>query len=122
MSRVSLRRYGFKSTPEHNFSDDGAYFYTSRATINGCVVETTICYDDCGQDLIFRDFSVLEILGKEMHSLPKEKYEECYKLERSANLGEFNGCKRAHYTPENVSYFMERLDKLTRKLVEVLHQ
>lgn len=121
MSRVSIRKYGFRSTPEHSFSDDGAYFHASRATINGCEVESTICYDDCGKDLIFRDFRILEVLGKGKYSLPAEKREMWNKLEKSANLGEFNGCKRSHYTSENVSYLMERLNKLTHELIEIIH-
>ena len=122
MSKVSLRRYGFKNTPEDNFSDDGSYFFTSQASINGCEVESTICYNDCGRNLVFRDFRILLVLGTPREKLPQDKQDLWWDLVQKADLGEFNGCDRSHYTPENVSYFMERLDRLTRKLVEVLHQ
>ena len=38
MSRVSLKKYGFVPSPDHNFSDDGNYFFASQASINGCEV------------------------------------------------------------------------------------
>ena len=122
MSRVSLKKYGFVTSPDHNFSDDGNYFFASLATINGCEVRSTICYNDCGQNLVFRDFRILSVLGISREKLPQDKQNLWWDLVQKANLGEFNGCDKNHYTPENVGYFMERLDKLTRKLVEVLHQ
>ena len=63
----------------------------------------------------------MEVLGKGKYSLPPEKREMWNKLERSANLGEFNGCKRSHYTSVGVGDLMERLDKLTRELIRVVH-
>lgn len=121
MSRVSLKKYGFVPSPDHNFSDDGNYFFTSLATINGCEVRSTICYNDCGQNLVFRDFRILLVLGQHREELPQDKQDLWWKLVKEANLGEFNGCDKSHYTPENVGYLMERLDKLTRDLVTALH-
>lgn len=121
MSRVSLKKYGFVPSPDHNFSDDGNYFFVSLATINGCEVRSTICYNDCGQNLVFRDFRILLVLGQHREELPQDKQDLWWKLVKEANLGEFNGCDKSHYTPENVGYLMERLDKLTRDLVTALH-
>ena len=122
MSRVSLKKYGFVPSPDHNFSDDGNYFFSSLATINGCEVESTICYNDCGRNLVFRDFSILLVLGQQREKLPQDKQELWWKLVKEADLGEFNGCDKNHYTPENMKIFMERLDKLTKDLVIALHQ
>ena len=122
MSRVSLQKYGFVPSPDHNFADDGNYFFSSLATINGCEVESTICYNDCGQNLVFRDFRILLVLGQHRERLPQQKQDLWWKLVKEANLGEFNGCDKSHYTPENMKIFMERLDKLTRDLVIALHQ
>ena len=122
MSRVSLKKYGFVPSPDHNFADDGNYFFASLASINGCEVESTICYNDCGQNLVFRDFRILLVLGQHREELPQDKQDLWWKLVKEANLGEFNGCDKSHYTSENVKYFMERLDKLTRELVIALHQ
>ena len=119
MAKISLRKYGFKATPEDNFADDGNYFFASQASINGCEVESTICYNDCGRNLVFRDFSILLVLGKHREELPKDKQELWWKLVQEADLGEFNGCDKNHYTPENMKVFMERLDKLTQELAEV---
>ena len=121
MSRVSLKKYGFVPSPDHNFADDGNYFFASLATINGCEVESTICYNDCGQNLVFSDFRILLVLGQHRAELPQDKQDLWWKLVKEANLGEFNGCDKSHYTPENVGYLMERLDKLTRDLVTALH-
>ena len=122
MSRVSLKKYGFVPSPDHNFSDDGNYFFASLASINGCEVESTICYNDCGRNLVFRDFRILLVLGQHREKLPQDKQDLWWKLVRDAKLDEFNGCDKSHYTPENVKYLMERLDKLTRDLVIALHQ
>lgn len=122
MSRVSLKKYGFVPSPDHNFSDDGNYFFASLASINGCEVESTICYNDCGQNLVFRNFRILLVLGQHREELPQDKQDLWWKLIREANLGEFNGCDKSYYTSENVKYLMERLDKLTRELVIALHQ
>ena len=122
MSRVSLKKYGFVPSPDHNFSDDGNYFFVSLATINGCEVRSTICYNDCGQNLVFRDFRILLVLGQRREELPQDKQDLWWKLVKEANLGEFNGCDKSHYTSENVKYLMERLNKLTRELVVALHQ
>lgn len=122
MSRVSLKKYGFVPSPDHNFADDGNYFFSSLATINGCEVESTICYNDCGQNLVFRDFRILLVLGQHREKLPQQKQDLWWKLVKEADLGEFNGCDKSHYTPENMKIFMERLDKLTRDLVIALHQ
>ena len=105
-----------------NFSDDGNYFFASLASINGCEVESTICYNDCGQNLVFRDFRILLVLGQQREKLPQDKQELWWKLVKEADLGEFNGCDKNHYTPENMKIFMERLDKLTKDLVIALHQ
>ena len=122
MSRVSLKKYGFVPSPDHNFSDDGNYFFASLASINGCEVESTICYNDCGQNLVFRDFRILLVLGQHREKLPQDKQDLWWKLVKEANLDEFNGRAKSHYASENVKYFMERLDKLTRELVTALHQ
>ena len=119
MGRISLKKYGFVPSPDHNFSDDGNYFFASLASINGCEVESTICYNDCGQNLVFRDFRILLVLGQHRGELPQDKQDLWWKLIREANLGEFNGCDKSHYTSENVKKFMERLDKLTRELSTV---
>ena len=121
MSRVSLKKYGFVPSPDHNFADDGNYFFSSLASINGCEVESTICYNDCGQNLIFRNFRILLVLGQHREELPQDKQDLWWKLVREAKLDEFNGCDKSHYTSENVGYLMERLDKLTRDLVVALH-
>lgn len=121
MSRVLLKKYGFVPSPDHNFADDGNYFFSSLASINGCEVESTICYNDCGQNLVFRNFRILLVLGQHREELPQDKQDLWWKLVKEANLGEFNGCDKSHYTPENVGYLMERLDKLTRDLVTALH-
>ena len=122
MAKISLRKYGFVPSPDNNFSDDGNYFFASQASINGCEVESTICYNDCGRNLVFRDFRILLVLGMPREKLPQDKQDLWWKLEREADLDEFNGCDKSHYTPENVGYLMERLDKLTRRLVIALHQ
>ena len=119
MSRVSLKKYGFVPSPDSNFSDDGNYFFASIAEMNGCLVESTICYNNCGENLVFRDFRILGVLGKHKEELPQDKQELWYKLVKEADLGEFNGCHKSHYTPENMKSLMERLDKLTQELAEV---
>ena len=119
MGRVTLKKYGFVSSPDHNFADDGNYFFASIAEMHGCLVESTICYNDCGEGLVFRDFRILGVLGKHREELPQDKQELWWKLVQEADLGEFNGCDKNHYTPENMKSFMERLDKLTQELAEV---
>ena len=119
MSRVTLKKYGFVSSPDHNFADDGNYFFASIAEMNGCLVESTICYNDCGENLVFRDFRILGVLGKHREELPQDKQELWWKLVQDADLGEFNGCDKNHYTPENMKIFMDRLYKLTQELSEV---
>ena len=118
MSRVTLKKYGFVSSPDHNFADDGNYFFASIAELHGCLVESTICYNGFGEGLVFRDFRILGVLGRHKEELPQDKQELWYKLVKEADLGEFNGCHKSHYTPENMKKFMERLDKLTRDLSE----
>ena len=120
MGKISLKKYGFVPAPDHNFSDDGNYFFASLASINGCEVESTICYNDCGQNLVFRDFRILLVLGQHREELPRQEQDLWWKLVREADLGEFNGCDRSHYTSENVKKLMERLDKLTQELSTVL--
>ena len=119
MGRVTLKKYGFVSSPDHNFSDDGNYFFASVAELHGCLVESTICYNDCGQNLVFRDFRILGVLGKHREELPQDKQNPWWKLVKEADLDEFNGCHKSHYTSENMKKFMERLDKLTQELSEV---
>ena len=119
MGKISLKKYGFVPAPDHNFSDDGNYFFTSLATMNGCEVGSTICYNDCGQNLVFRDFRVQLVLGRRREELPRQEQDLWWKLVREADLGEFNGCDRSHYTSENVKKLMERLDKLTQELSTV---
>lgn len=118
MGRVTLKKYGFVSSPDHNFSDDGNYFFASVAELHGCLVRSTICYNDCGQNLVFRDFEILGVLGRHREELPQDKQELWWKLVNEADLGEFNGCNKSHYTSENMKKFMERLDKLTQELSE----
>ena len=119
MSRVSLKKYGFVYSPDHNFSDDGNYFFASIAELHGCLVESTVCYNDCGQNLVFRDFRILGVLGRHVEELPQDKQKLWWKLVKEADLDEFNGCNKSHYTSENMKKFMERLDKLTQELSEV---
>ena len=119
MGKISLKKYGFVPAPDHNFSDDGNYFFTSLATMHGCEVRSTICYNDCGQNLVFRDFRILLVLGRRREELPRQEQDLWWKLVREADLGEFNGCDRSHYTSENVKKLMERLDKLTQELSAV---
>ena len=119
MSRVSLKKYGFVPSPDNNFADDGNYFFASQASINGCEVESTICYNDCGRNLVFRDFSILLVLGQHREELPQDKHKLWWKLVNEADLDEFNGCHKSHYTSENMKKFMERLDKLTQGLSQV---
>ena len=119
MSRVSLKKYGFVPSPDHNFADDGNYFFASIAELHGCLVESTICYNDCGEGLVFRDFRILGVHRRHKEELPQDKQELWYKLVKEADLGEFNGCDKKHYTPENMKIFMDRLYKLTQELSEV---
>ena len=119
MSRVSLKKYGFVPSPDHNFSDDGNYFFASIANLHGCMVESTICYNDCGGNLVFRDFRILAVLGRHREELSQQEQDLWWNLVEKADLGEFNGCDKNHYTPENVKKFMERLDKLTQELSEI---
>lgn len=119
MSRVSLRKYGFVSSPDHNFADDGNYFFASIANLHGCMVESTICYNDCGENLVFRDFRILAVLGRHREELSQQEQDLWWKLVEKADLGEFNGCDKNHYTPENMKSFMERLDKLTQEMSEI---
>lgn len=119
MGKISLKKYGFVPAPDYNFSDDGNYFFTSLATMNGCEVRSTICYNDCGQNLVFRDFRIFLVLGRRREELPRQEQDLWWKLVREADLGEFNGCDRSHYTSENVKKLMERLDKLTQELSTV---
>lgn len=116
MGRVSLKKYGFVPSPDHNFADDGNYFFVSLATINECEVRSTICYNDCGQNLVFRDFRILSVLGRHREELSQDKQDLWWKLVKEANLGEFNGCDKSHYTSEHVRNLMKRLDKLTQEL------
>lgn len=119
MSRVSLKKYGFVPSPDHNFADDGNYFFASIANLHGCMVESTICYNDCGGNLVFRDFRILAVLGRHREELSQQEQDLWWNLVEKADLGEFNGCDKNHYTPENVKKFMERLDKLTQELSEI---
>ena len=59
MGKISLKKYGFVKSPEDNFSDDGNYFFVSWASFNNCDVRSTICYNDCGQDLVLRELMEL---------------------------------------------------------------
>lgn len=119
MSRVTLKKYGFVSSPDHNFSDDGNYFFASIAELHGCLVRSTICYNDCGENLVFRDFRILAVLGRRREELSQQEQDLWWKLVEKADLGEFNGCDKNHYTPENMKSFMERLDKLTQEMSEI---
>lgn len=119
MSRVTLKKYGFVSSPDHNFADDGNYFFVSIANLHGCMVRSTICYNDCGENLVFRDFRILAVLGRRREELSQQEQDLWWKLVEKADLGEFNGCDKNHYTPENMKSFMERLDKLTQEMSEI---
>lgn len=116
MARVSLKKYGFENRPDDNFSDDGAYFFASEAVINNCNVRSTICYDDCGQDYIFRDFDVVAVNGITKYKFPYSVQAAWHKLEREYNLSEFNGCKKWEYTPEAVANLMKRMDECTKSI------
>ena len=120
MARVSIRKYGFKNNPNENFADDRAYFFVSEAVINNCSVKSTICYDDCGEDLIFRDFNVEAVNGISKYRFPATIQNAWYKLENEYNLGEFNGCKKIYYTPEAVSHLMKRLDECTKSIAALI--
>ena len=113
MAKISLRKYGFKSAPEDNFADDGNYFFVSWASMNNCWVRSSICYNDCGQNLVFRAFRIESVNNKMKWSLPEDKKELWYKLERDTNLDEFNGCDKNCYTPEAVANLMKRLNDTT---------
>lgn len=120
MTKISLRKYGFKNTPEDNFADDGNYFFTSYANINNCWVRSTICYNDCGQNLVFRDFRIENVNHKIKSKLPEDKRNLWYNIEREAKLDEFNGCSKTHYTPEAVANLMKRLDDATAILSNLI--
>ena len=120
MARVSIKKYGFKNNPNKNFSDDGAYFFVSEAVINNCNVRSTICYDDCGEDYIFRDFDVEAVNGKLKYEFSNAIQNAWYKLENEYNLGEFNGCKKWQYTPEAVANLMKRMDECTKSIAALV--
>lgn len=120
MARISISKYGFYKRPDRNFADDGAYFLVSEAKINNCDVRSTICYDDCGQNLIFRDFRIEKVNGKPKYALDDNQKNAWNKIEWGANLGEFNGCNKMHYTADNVKALMERLNNATLALSELL--
>lgn len=120
MAKISLRKYGFKSTPEDNFSDDGNYFFVSYANMNNCRVRSSICYNDCEQNLVFRAFRIEGVNNKIKYNLPEDKQDLWYKLEGDANLDEFNGCDKRYYTPEAVANLMKRLNDTTLILSKLI--
>ena len=85
MGKISLKKYGFVKTPEDDFSDDGNYFFVSEATFNNCDVRSTICYNDCGQNLVFRDFRIERVNGIIKERLPENIRKLWRKLEKEAN-------------------------------------
>ena len=113
MGKISLKKYGFVKTPEDDFSDDGNYFFVSEATFNNCDVRSTICYNDCGQNLVFRDFRIERVNGIIKEKLPENIRKLWRKLEKEANLGEFNGCSKSKYTKEAVEELMKRIEEVT---------
>ena len=113
MGKISLKKYGFVKSPEDNFSDDGNYFFVSWASFNNCDVRSTICYNDCGQNLVFRDFNIERVNGITKGRLPENIRKLWTKLENEANLGEFNGCDKRKYTKEAVEELMKRIEEVT---------
>ena len=113
MGKISLKKYGFVKSPEDNFSDDGNYFFVSWASFNNCDVRSTICYNDCGQNLVFRDFDIERVNGIIKSRLPENIRTLWRKLENEANLGEFNGCDKRKYTKEAVEELMKRIEEVT---------
>lgn len=113
MGKISLKKYGFVKSPEDNFSDDGNYFFVSWASFNNCDVRSTICYNDCGQNLVFRDFDIERVNGIIKSRLPENIRTLWRKLENEANLDEFNGCDKRRYTKEAVEELMKRIEEVT---------